>query len=132
MLEGSESGLKRLENLIEGWIQEIRKRRKKFRVAIVWQDLTEEVKEELVAVKQQCKECTGVVESEADGRLCPEVVDTGAAKTVVGEEVVAAQDLPVSDWQLCGVTGHCMTPRGPVIFTITVGGVEEKLHSWPT
>ncbi|MPC17080.1 hypothetical protein E2C01_009925 [Portunus trituberculatus] len=89
------------------------------------QDLTE-VKEESVAVKQQCEGRIGVVESEVDGRPCPEVVDTGAAKTVVGEEVVAVQD-PVSDRQLCGMIGHCTTPRGPVMSTITVGGVEEKL-----
>ena len=62
-----------------------------------------------------------------DGRPCPLVVDTGAAKTFVREEVVAAQNIPVSDRQLCGVTGHCTTLRGPVVSTITVGGVEEKL-----
>ncbi|MPC67373.1 hypothetical protein E2C01_061548 [Portunus trituberculatus] len=43
-----------------------------------------------------------------DGCLCPLVVDTGTAKTFVREKV-AAQDLPVSDWQLCGLTGHCTT-----------------------
>ena len=62
-----------------------------------------------------------------DGRPCPLVVDTGAAKTFVREEVVAAQNIPVSDRQLCGVTGHCTTLRGPVLSTLTVGGVEEKL-----
>ncbi|MPC56798.1 hypothetical protein E2C01_050765 [Portunus trituberculatus] len=89
----------------------------------LWQDLSEEFKEDLVA----CKGRTRVVESQVDGRPCPVVVDTGAAKAVVGEEVVAAQDLPVSDRQLCGVTGHCTTLRSPVMSTITVGGVEEKL-----
>ncbi|MPC65398.1 hypothetical protein E2C01_059532 [Portunus trituberculatus] len=29
--------------------------------------------------------------------------------------------------QLCGVTGHCTMLQGPVMSTITVGGVEEKL-----
>ena len=62
-----------------------------------------------------------------DGRPCPLVVDTGAAKTFIREEVVAAQDIPVSDRQLCGVTGHGTMLRGPVVSTITVGGVEEKL-----
>ncbi|MPC95558.1 hypothetical protein E2C01_090775 [Portunus trituberculatus] len=62
------------------------------------QDLSKEVKEELVAVRQ--KGCTGVIESMVDGRPCPVVVDTGAAKTVIKEEVVAAQHLHVSDWQL--------------------------------
>ncbi|MPC61223.1 hypothetical protein E2C01_055289 [Portunus trituberculatus] len=89
-------------------------------------DLAEEFKEELVAVRQQCEGRTQVAESEVDGCPCPEVADTGAVKIVVGEKVVAAQDLPLSDWQLCGVTGHCTTSRGPVMFTITVGGVEEK------
>ncbi|MPC52039.1 hypothetical protein E2C01_045899 [Portunus trituberculatus] len=73
----------------------------------LWQDLTEEFKEELVAVRQQCEGHTGRrVESKVEGRPCPMVVDTGVAKTVVREEVVAVQDLPVSDRQLCGVTGH--------------------------
>ncbi|MPC57317.1 Retrovirus-related Pol polyprotein [Portunus trituberculatus] len=62
-----------------------------------------------------------------DGRPCSLVVDTDAAKTFVREEVVAVQNLPVSDRQLCGMTGHCTTLRGPVVSTITVGGVEEKL-----
>ncbi|MPC52228.1 hypothetical protein E2C01_046091 [Portunus trituberculatus] len=42
-----------------------------------------------------------------DGCLCPLVVDTSAAKTFIREEVVAVQNLPMSDRQLCGVTGHC-------------------------
>ncbi|MPC36367.1 hypothetical protein E2C01_029823 [Portunus trituberculatus] len=62
-----------------------------------------------------------------DGRPCPLVVNTGAAKTFVRKEVVAAQDVPVSNRQLCGVTGHWATLRSPVMSTITVGGVEEKL-----
>ncbi|MPC43580.1 hypothetical protein E2C01_037230 [Portunus trituberculatus] len=60
-----------------------------------------------------------------DGRPCPLVVDTGAAKTFV-REVVASQDFPAPDGQLCGVTGHCMTLRGPVMSTIMMGGVEDK------
>ena len=62
-----------------------------------------------------------------DGCPCALVMDTGVANTFVREEVVAAQNIPVSDRQLCGVTGHCMTLRGPVVSTITVSGVEEKL-----
>ncbi|MPC56420.1 hypothetical protein E2C01_050381 [Portunus trituberculatus] len=127
-----------MENLVTELAQAIseaaelqeRKRRRKINAAMVRQDLTEEIKEELVVVKQQCEGRSGVVESEVDGRPCPEVVDTGAAKTVVGEEVVAVQDLPVSDWQLCGVTGHCTALRGPVMSTITVSGVEEKLPAF--
>ncbi|MPC69644.1 hypothetical protein E2C01_063874 [Portunus trituberculatus] len=64
------------------------------------------------------------VSGAVDGRPCHLVVDTGAAKTV-RKEVVAAQDLPVSDRQLCGVTGHSL--RDSVMSTITVGGVEEML-----
>ncbi|MPC46715.1 hypothetical protein E2C01_040441 [Portunus trituberculatus] len=89
--------------------------------------MTEQVMEDRVVMKQQCEGRSGVAESVVDGRPCHEVVDTGAVKTVVGEEVVAVQDLPVSDRQLCGVTGHCTTLRGPVMSTITVGGVEKLL-----
>ncbi|MPC45833.1 hypothetical protein E2C01_039539 [Portunus trituberculatus] len=60
-----------------------------------------------------------------DSCPCPEVVDTGTAKTVVGEEVVAMQDFPVADRQLCGVTGNCTMPRCPVMSMITVGGIEK-------
>ena len=45
----------------------------------------------------------------------------------VKEEVVTAQEPPELERQLCGVIGHCMTLPGPVMSTITVGGVEEKL-----
>ncbi|MPC63623.1 hypothetical protein E2C01_057723 [Portunus trituberculatus] len=101
--------------------------RQEYRATLVRHDKTEEVMEEREAVKQQCEGRTGVAESVVDGRPCPKVVDAGAAKTVVGEEVVAVQDLPVADRQLCGVTGHCTTVRGPVMSTITVGGVEKLL-----
>ena len=67
------------------------------------------------------------VSGAVDHRPCPLVVDTGVAKTFVREDAVAAQDLPVSNRQLCGVTGHCTMLRGPMVSTITVGGVEEKL-----
>ncbi|MPC48911.1 hypothetical protein E2C01_042697 [Portunus trituberculatus] len=70
------------------------------------------------------------VSGSVDGRPCPLVVDTGAAKTFVREEVMASQDFPVSDRQLCGVTGHCTTLRDSVISTIMVGGVEEKLPAF--
>ncbi|MPC39384.1 hypothetical protein E2C01_032919 [Portunus trituberculatus] len=156
MLEGSQTGLKRLEDMFAvmiGWMDKMVletsvrmdkmeqktskimrqarfEMRQEYRAALVRQDLTEEVKEELVAGKQQCEGRTGVAESVVDSRLCPEVVDTGAAKTVVGEEVVVVQDLHVADQQLCGMTGHCTTPRGPLMCTITVGGVEEELPAF--
>ncbi|MPC68411.1 hypothetical protein E2C01_062611 [Portunus trituberculatus] len=136
MPEGSELQEKSLRDLVIGLIQTVNEimsdmrwarieRREKYEATLVQQDMTEEVKEEWVAVRQQCEGRTGVIESAVDGRLCPELVDTGAAKTVVREEVVAVQDLPVADWQLCGVTGHCTTPRGPMMATITVGGMEK-------
>ncbi len=62
-----------------------------------------------------------------DGRPCGLVMDTGSERTFAREEVVAAQELPVSGRQLCGVTGHCVTLRGPVKFKIVVGRVEEEL-----
>ncbi|MPC63856.1 hypothetical protein E2C01_057963 [Portunus trituberculatus] len=71
------------------------------------QDLLEEVKEELVAVRQQCEGHIGVVESQVDSHPCAVVVDIGAVKTIIREEAVAVKDLPVSDRQLSGLTGHC-------------------------
>ena len=43
----------------------------------------------------------------------------------VREAVVAVQEPPELERQLCGVTGHCMTLPGPVMCTIAVGGVVE-------
>ncbi|MPC57708.1 hypothetical protein E2C01_051695 [Portunus trituberculatus] len=57
------------------------------------QDLSEEFKKERVGVRQQCEGRTEVVESKVDGCPCPLVVDTGAAKTVVKEEVVFMADM---------------------------------------
>ncbi|KAK4309250.1 hypothetical protein Pmani_007956 [Petrolisthes manimaculis] len=41
--------------------------------------------------------------------------------------MVVAQTLPVTQQQLCGVTGHCMPLKGPVEVCVRVGSVEEKL-----
>ncbi|MPC36927.1 hypothetical protein E2C01_030396 [Portunus trituberculatus] len=120
MPEGSQPGLKKLEDMFTVLITRIDK---------MVSDMTGEVKKERVVVKQKCEGHTGVAESVVDSRPCPEVVDTGAAKTIVGEEVVAVQDLPVADEQLCGETGHCTTLRGSVMCTITVGGVEKLPES---
>ncbi|MPC27112.1 hypothetical protein E2C01_020272 [Portunus trituberculatus] len=106
-----------MDKMISEMKQE-RKRRQATSAAMMRQDLTEEFKEELVAVRQQCEERTEVIESQMDGRPCPVVMITGVVKTVVGKEVVVMQDLPVSDRQLCGVTDHCTTLRGPVMSTI--------------
>ena len=65
-----------------------------------------------------------------DDRPCPLVVDTSATKafeTFVREELVAAQDFPVSEWQLYSMTGHYTILESPVMSTITVDGVEKLL-----
>ncbi|MPC13556.1 hypothetical protein E2C01_006294 [Portunus trituberculatus] len=69
----------------------------------------------------------GRVSGAVDGRPCPLVVDSRAAKTFVREEVMAVQNLPASDRQLRGVTGHCTTLQGPVMSTIT----EVRRYSGP-
>ncbi|MPC13691.1 hypothetical protein E2C01_006435 [Portunus trituberculatus] len=75
--------------------------RQEYRATLVRQDMTEEVKEERVVVKQQCEGRTGVAKSKVDSRPCPEVVDTGETKTVVGEEVVVVQDLSLCQTSSC-------------------------------
>ncbi|MPC61205.1 hypothetical protein E2C01_055271 [Portunus trituberculatus] len=61
---------------------------------------------------------------------CPEVVDTGMAKSFVREEVVVVvQNLPVSDRQLCGVTGHCTVLRGPVMEEPCLVGLDFLVQS---
>ena len=54
---------------------------------VVQQDLMREFREELVAARRRCEGSTEIVRSRV-------------------EEVVPVQS-PVSDQQLCGVTGHC-------------------------
>ncbi|MPC35171.1 hypothetical protein E2C01_028589 [Portunus trituberculatus] len=82
------------------------------------------IREEMQATVGEARQFT----LEHDWRLQQDLArNTGVAKTVIGEEVVAAQDLPVSDRQLCGMTGHCTKLRGPVMTMIMEGGVEEKL-----
>ena len=99
--EGSESGLKRLENLgikitqeLEQEIRQVIKQgfgeiKQETSTVVVQLDWSrEEFREELVAARRRCEGSTEAVRSEVE------------------EEVVAAQS-PVSDQQLCGVTGHC-------------------------
>ncbi|MPC82704.1 hypothetical protein E2C01_077385 [Portunus trituberculatus] len=46
--------------------------REEMRAAVgLRQDLSEEFKEELVSVRQQCEGCTEVIESKVDGCPCP-------------------------------------------------------------
>ncbi|MPC80896.1 hypothetical protein E2C01_075493 [Portunus trituberculatus] len=60
--------------------------------------------------------------SPAREQSCPALSSCSALGLV---EVVAVQDLPVADRQLCGMTGYCTIPRDPVMSRITVGGVEK-------
>ena len=54
-------------------------------------------------------------------------MNLAAGNAQVREEVVAGQEPLELERQLCGVTGHFMTLPGPVMSTIAVGGVVEKL-----
>ncbi|MPC96803.1 hypothetical protein E2C01_092081 [Portunus trituberculatus] len=78
-----------------------------------------------------CKHCAYTLESLKARWTAARVLKwwTLVRRRLVGE-VVAAQDLPVANRQLCGVTGHCMTLRGPVMSTITVGSIEENLPAF--
>ena len=89
---GSESGLKRLEALLVEFAQKMEQGfseiKQDIRAVVVQLDRSiEEFREERVAARRRCEESTEVVRSRV-------------------EEDVAAQP-PVSDQQLCGVTGHC-------------------------
>ncbi len=61
-----------------------------------------------------------------DNKPCNLTVDTGAERTFLREDTVAA-DLEPSGQQLSGVTGHCMQLKGPVQAKVTVGDVDETL-----
>ena len=62
-----------------------------------------------------------------DGKPCHMVVDTGAERTFVREDVVSMQHLPDARRRLCGVTGHCARLKGPVEAQVGVGSVEDRL-----
>ena len=112
--EDNESGLKRLENLIIELAQKMKQDSSELKQELAQKtsemnqdigELTqltsavvvqmnwsrEKLKEGLVALRRQYEGSTEVVQSRVD-----EV-----------REVVAAQESPVSDQQLCGMTGHC-------------------------
>ncbi|MPC67765.1 hypothetical protein E2C01_061949 [Portunus trituberculatus] len=131
MPKDSEPRLKRLDNLVAGLAQAMNEMKQETSAVGVRIDKmaqeTNEMKQETNAVvarmdlMQELGDALAIrVSGTVDGRPCPLVVDTGVAKTFGREEVVAAQDLPVSDRQLYGVIGHCTTLRGPVMSTITV------------
>ncbi|MPD04357.1 hypothetical protein E2C01_100038 [Portunus trituberculatus] len=68
----------------------------------LWQNLSEEFKEELVTRDISARDA---LKSLRARRMAARVLwSWKLAKTIVREELVAAQDLPVSDQQLCGVT----------------------------
>jgi len=67
------------------------------------------------------------VSGTVDGHPCQLTVDTGAERTFVRPELVAARHLPETSQQLCGVTGHCTSLRGPVEVRIGVGSSEVTL-----
>ena len=54
------------------------------------------------------------VEGTVDSEPHFQTVDSGAKRTFVSVNVMAAQDLPLAAQQLCGVTGHCTELWGPV------------------
>ncbi|MPC32072.1 hypothetical protein E2C01_025375 [Portunus trituberculatus] len=56
----------------------------------------------------------------------PDHSDSGAERTFVQGGVLATEQLPVTQQQLCGITGHCTQLRGPVYARIEVGGMEER------
>ena len=62
-----------------------------------------------------------------NGRSFWIVVDTGSERTFVREDLVNARAVPEAEQLLCGVTGECVTMRGPVEMNIGVGGVMERM-----
>ena len=62
-----------------------------------------------------------------DGRPLDVLVDTGAEKTFVHEDLLPTRGISSSGQQLCGVTGDCVPMRGPVWVDLTVGAVTERL-----
>ena len=64
------------------------------------------------------------VQGFVDGQPCQMTIDTGAEGTFVRPEWVAARHLPEAKQQLCGVTGHCTSLKGPVEVRIGVGSSE--------
>ncbi|MPC70654.1 hypothetical protein E2C01_064909 [Portunus trituberculatus] len=67
------------------------------------------------------------VQGTVNGNLCQLVVDTGAERLFVRADVVRARHILRTEQQLCGVTGHCVTLRGPVTVEIAIGEVVEQL-----
>ncbi|KAK8397535.1 hypothetical protein O3P69_004353 [Scylla paramamosain] len=67
------------------------------------------------------------VEGAVDGKVYQLTVDTASERTFVRPDMTSTRSRPVAPQQLCGVTGHCTTLRGPVEASILVGPVEQEL-----
>ena len=64
------------------------------------------------------------VQGFVDGQPCQMTIDTGAEGTFVRPDFVDTRNLLEAKQQLCGVTGHCTSLRGPVEVRIGVGSSE--------
>lgn len=62
-----------------------------------------------------------------DGKPCRLTVDTGAEKTWVRPDMLAARRLPDAPQRLCGITGHCIQLKGPVEARIGVDSAVKRL-----
>ena len=62
-----------------------------------------------------------------DGKQCRLTIDTGAERTFVRADIVAAKNAPLVYQRLCDVTGHCVQLKGPVEVSIGVGNWEVVL-----
>ncbi|KAK8400958.1 hypothetical protein O3P69_002622 [Scylla paramamosain] len=67
------------------------------------------------------------VEGSVDGNPCRLTVDTGAEKTLVRPDMLAATRVSDAPQRLCGVTRHCVQLKGPVDVRIGVGSAVERL-----
>ena len=59
----------------------------------------------------------------------PYVIDTGTEMTLARKVVVSVQHLPKAQRQICGVTGHCMRMKGPVVTLVGVRGGGGGAHA---
>ena len=86
---------------------------------------TEKIDQQTEKIDQRAEKIDQLTEK-IDQRAA-QIRNLAARNAQARDEVVAVQEPPELERQLCGVTGHCMTLPGPVMSTIAVGGVVEKL-----
>ena len=67
------------------------------------------------------------VDGTINGKPCRLTVDTGAERTFIRTDVVAANNALLASPRLCGVTGHCVQLRGPVEVSIGISSWEVAL-----